>query len=152
MAGSLPVVFNYASWAALYPELSASVNSAQAAGYFQQAQLWCDNTEMSVVDNCAPVYERTTLLNLLVSHIAALFAPINGAPSSPLVGRISTAGEGSVSVSTEMQYPQGTVQWFNQTKYGAAFWAGSTKYRSMRYVPGSCGARNPYGRNVVRLY
>ena len=146
------VVFNYAAWAALYPELSASVNSAQATGYFQQAQLYCDNSACSIIDNSSPVYERTTLLNLVTAHIAQLFAPLNGQPSPTLVGRISSAGEGSVNVSVDMQYPPGSAQWFMQTKYGAMFWQGSSKYRTMRYVPGPRPAGNPYGRNIVRLY
>ena len=148
---SLPVVFNYAGWAASYPELAASVPSGQATGYFQQAQLYCDNSVTSIIDNSAPIYERTTLLNLVVAHIAQLFAPLNGQASSPLVGRINSAGEGSVNVSTEMQYPPGSAQWFNQTKYGAAFWGATTKYRAMRYAPGP-RTRNPFGRTIVRLY
>ena len=146
---SPPVVFNYAAWAALYPELSASVNSAQATGYFNQAQLYCDNSACSVIDNSAPVYERTTLLNLVTAHIAQLFAALNGNASPTLVGRITSAAEGSVNVSVDMQYPPGSAQWFMQTKYGAMFWQGTVKYRSMRYAPGPQGRINPYGKQPV---
>ncbi|KWU25595.1 hypothetical protein AS149_29810 [Burkholderia cenocepacia] len=51
-----------------------------------------------------------------------------------MVGRILSATEGSVSVSTEMNVPAGSAQWFNQTPCGAAFRAATTAYRMMRYV------------------
>lgn len=150
-AGASPVVFNYADWAACYPELSATVNAVQAQAYFQRAQLYCDNSPQSVIDNSSPVFERVTLLNMVVAHVAALNAPLNGTPSSSLVGRINNATEGSVTVATDMQYPPGSAQWFEQTKYGAAYWAATTKYRCMRYVPGRHGQINPYGPGFVRL-
>jgi len=87
-----PVVFNYTSWAARYPELSGSVGSPQAQEYFNEAQLYCDNSPNSIIPNCAPVYQRATYLNMVTAHIAALNASLNGSPSSPLVGRITSAG------------------------------------------------------------
>ena len=76
------------------------------------------------------------LLNMLTAHIAALNAPLGGQPSSPLVGRVSNATEGTVTVATDNQYPPGSVQWYQQTKYGAAFWAASAQYRTAIYAPG----------------
>lgn len=145
MAGQA-VVFNYALWAARYPELAAWVNSTLASIYFMEAQLYCDNSLTSIIPNLPPVYERATLLNQMTAHVAALNAPLNNAPSSPLVGRISNATEGSVSVQTQMDYPPGSPQWYMQTKYGAAFWTGTAKYRTMRYVPGLAGRINPWTR------
>lgn len=149
---STPVVFNYPTWALRYPELSASVVEPQAQLYFNEAQLYCDNSVCSVVPNLSPIYERATLLNMVTAHIAALNASLNGEPSSPLVGRINNATQGSVTAATEMQYPPGSAQWFMQSKYGAAFWQASTKYRSMRYAPGPPGAYNPFNRSFVRLF
>jgi hypothetical protein len=134
------VVFDYTGWSARYPEFS-TVMQATAQEYFNEAQLYCDNTPTSIVcDLC----ERSILLNQMTAHIAALNAPLNGQPSSPLVGRINSATEGSVSVSAQMDMPAGSAQWFNQTKYGAAFWQATAKYRSMRYVRGPVPVANPF--------
>ncbi|WP_233867119.1 DUF4054 domain-containing protein [Paraburkholderia adhaesiva] len=138
-------VFSYRTWAARYPSLAASVKPKQAQAYFGEAQLFCDNTPMSPVRNLAI---RATLLNLLVAHLAMLNMPqgtASGATSggstsaasagpSPLVGRITSATEGSVSVATQMDVPPGSAQWFNQTPYGAEFWAATAAYRTMRYI------------------
>ena len=137
------VVFNYSTWAIRYPELSASVPQSLAQEYFNEAQLYCDNTPCSIICDLA---QRATLLNMVTAHIAALNAPIGGQASSPLVGRINSATEGTVSVQTQNDYGSGTVQWFQQTKYGSAFWAATTQFRSMRYVPGCVPITMPWGR------
>jgi len=137
------VVFNYGTWAIRYPELYESVVQPLAQQYFNEAQLYCDNTPASIIRD---LVQRATLLNMVTAHIAALNAPLNGQPSSPLVGRISNASEGSVSVQTQNDYPAGTVQWWQQTKYGAAFWAATAAYRTMRYVPGPVRNMDPYRR------
>lgn len=136
------VAFSYPDWSAMYPELAASVIQPQAQGYFYQAQLYCDNTPTSLIADTSKGGEREILLNMMTAHIAALNAPLNGQPSSPLVGRINSATQGSVSVGTQMDVPAGSAAWFNQTKYGAAFWAATAKYRTMRYVPGPQPFRN----------
>lgn len=144
------VAFSYADWSAMYPELAASVSQPQAQGYFYQAQLYCDNTPTSLITDTSRNGEREMLLNMMTAHIAALNAPLNGQSSSPLVGRISGATEGSVSVQTQMDMPAGSAQWFNQSKYGAAFWAATAKYRTMRYVPGRVPPANPWDRPFRR--
>jgi hypothetical protein len=125
--------FNYAIWSAAYPELAASVTQPQAQGYWDQAQLYCDNTPQSVIRD---VGQRAMLLGMVTAHIAALRAPLNGQPSSPLVGRISSGTQGSVSVQTQLDVPAGVPQYWAQTKYGIQYWVATTQYRSMRYVPG----------------
>lgn len=140
------VVFDYAAWSARYPEFS-SVMQATAQQYFYEAQLYCDNTPCSIVrDLC----ERSILLNMVTAHIAALNAPLNGQPSSPLVGRISNATEGSVSVGAQMDMPPGSAQWFNQTKYGAAYWQATAQFRSMLYVRGPVPVANPFNGFIRR--
>ncbi len=134
------VTFNYVAWQQRYPELAPYVSSSLAQLYFNEAQLYCDNTTQSPVQD---VPTLTMLLNMVTAHIAALNAPL-GAPSSPLVGRITNATEGSVTVATQNDYPPGSAQWFQQTKYGAAFWAATVQYRSMRYVPGRARVGNPF--------
>jgi len=137
------VTFDFGIWSTRYPELiAAGVTQPVADQYFFEAQLYCDNTPQSPIQN---LVQRAVLLGMVTAHIAALNAPLNGQPSSPLVGRISGATQGSVSVQTQNDYPPGTVQWFQSTKYGAAFWAATTQYRTMRYVPGRGYAARPWG-------
>ena len=127
------VTFNYSAWALIYPELSASVLQTQAQEFFYEAALYLSNTPTSLVRD---LNQRAMLLNMLTSHIAAMRASINGQQPSPLVGRISSAGEGSVNVQTTADYPPGSAQWYNSTKYGAAFWQATVALRRMRYIPG----------------
>lgn len=136
------VSFDYSSWALRYPELAASVPQPLAQQYFNEATLYCDNTPCSIVTDLTM---RAMLLNMVTAHIAALNAPLNGQASSPLVGRINTATEGSVSVGTQLDMPPGSAQWFAQTKYGLSFWQATAQFRSMRYVPGPVPITNPWG-------
>lgn len=136
------VMFDYSAWIMRYPEFTTSVPQQLAQQYFFEAQLYCDNTPCSIIQN---LMQRSVLLNMMTAHIAALNAPMNGSPSSSLVGRISSATEGTVSVQTQNDYPAGTVQWYQQTKYGSAFWAATAQFRTMHYVPGRSIAGNPYG-------
>jgi hypothetical protein len=132
------VNFDYNSWIARYPEFGPNgaqpVSSTLAGLYFNEATLYSAN------NGSGPVRDATTqsmLLNMMTAHIAALNAPLaNGQPASSLVGRISNATEGSVTLGIENQYPPGSPQWFQQTKYGAAWWAATAQYRTMRYTVG----------------
>lgn len=137
------VAFDYVGWSARYPELAVYISQATAQAYFNEAQLYCDNTANSPVLDDTVGGQRYMFLNMLTAHICALNAPL-GQPSSPLVGRINSATEGSVSVQTENQYPPGSPQWFQQTKYGAAFWAASAMYRTARYQVGQPRVADPY--------
>lgn len=131
MAGSNVVTFSYATWAAIFPDLSASVNSAQAQEYFNLATAYCDNSACSPI----PATPRATILNMLVSHLAVLLGTINGQPASPLVGRIATAAQGSVNVSVELDGVPGSAAWFSQTKFGLAAWQAMAPYRVGFYAP-----------------
>jgi len=136
------VTFNYGNWSIRYPELAAWVGQPQAQQFFNEAQQYCDNTPCSIVQN---IDQRTIFLNQLTAHITALNAPITNEPSSPLVGRISNAIEGSVTVAAQMDVPQGCPQWYAQTKYGIAYWVASAAFRTMHYIPGgNQNAWNPY--------
>lgn len=135
------VAFDYDAWAARYPELAGSVSPQLATAYFTEAELYCDNTPGSIVTD---ENRRSLFLNMLVSHIAQLNAPLNGQSSQTLVGRISSASQGSVSVSIANDYPPGTVQWYQGTKYGAAYWAATATYRTAKYVPGPARNMDPF--------
>ena len=119
-------VFDLAAFRARYPEFSA-VADATLGAYFAESGMYLDNTDSSPVID---LYARGLLLNMLVAHIAALSA-------AALVGRISSASEGSVSVSADMGPVTGSSAWFLQTKYGSSFWQASARYRTFRYFPGA---------------
>lgn len=128
------VAFDPARFKARYPEFS-TVDDMVLGDYFVEATLYLNNTDTSRVQDVA---QRALLLNMLVAHIGALNGSgVNGAGASPLVGRISSATEGSVSVSTEFAAPtSGTQAWFFQTKYGTSWWAATARYRQAVYIPG----------------
>lgn len=132
------VQFDYSTWVTRYPEF-AQVSQPLAQQYFYEATLYCNNTPQSIVQDLC---KRSMFLNMVTAHIAALNAPVNGQPASPLVGRINQATEGSVSVQADMTLAPGSAQWFGQTKYGIAYWQATLSYRSARYVPG----RPQFGR------
>ncbi|MBO1326053.1 DUF4054 domain-containing protein [Acetobacter sp. TBRC 12305] len=127
------VVFDYGAWSALYPTLAANVDTAQAQGYFDLACLYLDNTPASTVRD---LNGRAALLGLLVAHLASLALPQSQGGAGGLVGRVSEATRGSVSVKTEFATLSERAAWFGQTQYGASFWAATRGLRQARYVPG----------------
>lgn len=128
------VTFDYAQWKAIYPEFDQTVNAGQAQQYFQLATTVHRNDGGGSVNNAD---QQLALLNMLTAHIAALMAPSTaGGQASGLVGRISSATEGSVSV--QAAYSNNVSQqmaWFIQTKYGAMYWTATAPFRTMCYVP-----------------
>ena len=129
------VAFDPIGFAQRYPEF-AGVSATLLPLFFAEAGLYCNNTEASIVTD---IPTRTALLWMLTAHIAALNAGVNGSLPTDLVGRITSVKEGSVSINTDMGPTAGGAAWFNQTKYGAAYWQASIKYRSMRYLPRARG-------------
>lgn len=145
-----PVTFDYTWFQRRYPELSEWVSPDVAEGYFLMATAFLDNQDGGgTTSYCqslknSPVSNiklRQILLGLLTAHIAALFAPINGVASPTVVGRLSSASEGSVSASFEFPTTPG-AEWFSQTKYGLMFWQMTKRFAMMRYFPG----RQPFLR------
>lgn len=140
MAAVAPVTFDYDYWVAAYPEFAAC-SPAQGQSYFDRACAFFDNT----ICNPAVVVGESvfrTLFYMLTSHIAWLSAPrdangnpsATGVPASPLVGRLNSAGEGSVNVGVEWNGSGSPSEaWFIQTKYGAEFWAATAQFRTFRY-------------------
>lgn len=69
-------------------------------------------------------------------------------PPPGIVGRISQAAEGAVSVSAELAVAQSSSQaFFVQTKYGYQFWQATARYRTMLYVGAPAFGPNGYGGN-----
>ncbi len=68
----------------------------------------------------------------------------NVSPPLGIVGRISDAAEGDVSVSSQWEAPPNANQaYFVQTKYGAQYWTMTAKYRTALFVPAPPGAYDP---------
>jgi hypothetical protein len=135
-----PLIFDYAAWLARFPEFAA-VPQGMAQAYWYEAGILCDNTATSPITDMS---QLGILLNLLTAHIAALNGGLNasggttGGGGTGLTGRISSASEGSVSVSAE--YPIAgdgpNAVWYAQTPYGAAYWAMTAQYRTWKYFIG----------------
>jgi hypothetical protein len=125
--------FNGSAWMARYPEFR-HVPLTLVESYFAEAGLYHSN------DGSGPVRDagqQLLLMGMVTAHIAALYARNeDGEAASPLVGRITNASEGSVSVQTQSDYPPGSAQWWQQSKYGASYWAATSGYRTMHYRPG----------------
>lgn len=137
------VPFIYTQWAVLYPELvkkGASLDYATALWpnvglYLQNSAAGCN----LVTD----LDQRRSLLYLILAHLAALSPACGG---SGLVGRITNAAEGSVSVAVDYgDQVRGAAFWL-QTPYGAQYWAATGQYRTARYVPGPApfGVLSPF--------
>lgn len=103
--------------------------------YFNEACVLLDPTEASVVKDAG---QRQALLHLLVAHLAQLNGgtetTANAQASAGLVGRISSASQGSVSVSADYGAVTNAQAWYAQTPYGAQYWVMTARYRSLRYV------------------
>jgi hypothetical protein len=138
-------IFDKAAFLALYPEFTAydAANPNSLAAKFAQAGLYLDNTDCSPVQD---INHRTQLLYMVTAHLLAgggAFSA-NGQPGP--AGRISSATEGTVSVSLQsfVSETAGTAGWWNSTGYGAQFWAATANLRSARYIP---NPTNPYTQN-----
>lgn len=124
------VSFDFAAWSDRYPEFS-TVTSGQAAAFFNEATVYHRN------DGGGPVNDankQAVMLNALTAHIAMLAVGI-GAVQTPaaMVGRISSATQGSISVSADASALPGTAAYFAQTTYGLSYWQMTAYLRSFRY-------------------
>lgn len=129
-------VFDYTAWSTRYPELAGAVDQALATALFAEAGLYLDNTDYSPVQDVAT---RLILLNMIVAHLAALGGALDGGTPSGMVGRVTSASEGTVRVEVDSGLEPGGAAWFAQTPYGFSFWQATKRYRMMQYRP----ARQP---------
>jgi hypothetical protein len=137
------VTFDPVAFQGRYPEFSTLAGTLLTA-YFNEATLYLDNSASSRVTQ---VETRQPLLWMLTAHIAALNGGVNGQAPTPLVGRVNSATEGSVSVQAEMPNASPSAAWFNQTKYGAAYWQATVRFRTMQYVASSSQPADYFGPN-----
>ncbi|MEG6001016.1 DUF4054 domain-containing protein [Enterobacter hormaechei] len=133
------VVFDINAFRERYPEFD-TVSDTLLNAYFVEATVYLDNTDCSPVTD---VNVRAVYLNMLVAHIAALNSGVGGQKPSGLVGRVASASEGSVSVSTGEVPVSPSSWWYLQTPYGAAYWQATAAYRTVRYVPGASPSNYP---------
>ncbi len=118
--------FSVIKFRARYPEFDA-IPDDTLQEYFYEAELYFNNTPVSFEQD---VNRRLLILNMLVAHIASL----NSANATGLVGRITSATEGSVSVSADVGPLTGSTAWFMSTRYGAAYLQATRAYRTFRYI------------------
>lgn len=142
-----PVTFNFQTWVSMYPEF-AGLNPTMGANYFNRATFLCDNSATNPIGTVTGNPDMIdTLLYILTSHIAWLNAPrgpdglpaATGTPPPQIVGRINSATEGSVSVSSDVGDANAgspSQAWYEQTRYGAEYWAMTAGIRTARYVRG----------------
>lgn len=149
------VAFDFSAFTALFPEMTP-VGVPLATAYFGIAET------MHANDGSGPIGDATlqsNLLYMLTAHLAQLFAArdasgnpsSSGAPSPTIVGRISSASEGSVSVQAEALEGFNTAQasWLAQTKYGALYWAATAQFRTFRYRRPRCGFPGAFPLTVL---
>lgn len=130
MAG--PVTYSYADWIAACPAF-VGCSDAQGQAFFNTAATVFDNSTANPVYCAQGAAGFKTVMYNVVSHVAWLFAPRDasgnpaaaGQPPSPLVGRINSASEGSVSVGADMGDANAgspSQAWWMQSQYGALVW------------------------------
>ena len=75
-------------------------------------------------------HERQTLLYLALAHLLKLKLNAASGANGGLTGRITSASEGSVSVTVEtFKADSLTAQWWSQTEEGSLYWLLTSKYR-----------------------
>jgi hypothetical protein len=142
------VAFDIDAFRERYPEFD-SVSDTLLNAYFVEATVYLNNTDTSPV---TAVAVRAVYLNMLVAHLAAINSGVGGQASSGLVGRVTSASEGSVSVSVDAGPSSASSWWYMQTPYGAAYWQATLPYRTIRYLPGGSPSMYPYHYNRRGYY
>lgn len=129
------VTFNYAVFVAIYPEF-APISAPRLQSYFDIGNAFFKNDESNpALANGLP--HMTNLAYMLTAHIAKLLGPTTagGTPGGGGIGQITSASEGSVSVSfADISGGNPGAAWFAQTTYGFLFWQSTAQYRTMQYV------------------
>lgn len=136
-------VFDPAAFKLAYPQF-AKFTDEQLINFFEKVEnTVLDNTESS----CISLANRKKWFYLLVAHNAELQNRIDDG-NSEFVGRISSATEGSISVTSDYSMGSGAMeQWLKQTLYGAKFYAFTAPWRTALWV----SASTPMPVNRARL-
>ena len=132
------VAFDIDKFRAIYPEFS-NVADAALPFVFQQAEFYLDNTEYSLVINPD---QREFLLYMLMAHICYMrYGNNKGNGGTGIVGRLSSASEGSVSIGSSLDGGNFASAWYTQSPYGFDYWQATKVYRLGTYFTG-CGVYN----------
>lgn len=128
------VTFDYARWAAHFPEMAEFTPEARAEAFFDMAQnLYLNNSAASIVRD---LKNRAWLYDLLVAHLAWLSRPeAEGGAGPGSVGPVTEARQGSIAVRYDLQGQPPSATWFMQSQFGAAYWQAISAWRSMRFIP-----------------
>lgn len=127
------VVLDITRFRAMFPEFS-NVTDSLLPFLFDQATDYLNNSDFSLVDD---VIKRERLLYLLMAHLAFVrYGDANGNGGTGMVGRISSASEGSVSVSSDAGQVEFRYMWYTQSQYGMEFWQATKVYRMANYYAG----------------
>src|ERR1700744_3796554 len=107
------VTYSYSGFQAQFPTL-ANVPSGTVQTYWNMAGGFHANDGQGPV--CDPV-QQALLMNFMAAHLLVIFGAVTLAADGVtinygVVGRVSNASEGSVSVTTENDYPPGSAQWY----------------------------------------
>lgn len=128
------VTLDIPKFRAMFPELS-NVPDAILPFLFDQSTDYLNNSDFSLVDD---VTKRERLLYTLMAHLAYMkYGDANGNGGSGMVGRIASASEGSVSVSSDAGQVEFRYMWYTQSPYGMDFWQATKVYRMANYYPGT---------------
>ena len=126
------VTFDPNAFCTQYPSF-CKVSSVALQNNFNLATLQLNNSWCSVVQD-EPT--RQMLLYLLTAHITALLNGVNGKGPTGLVGRLSSATEGSVTANVDyLSNPTEAEAYLTQTQWGATFWRSTVVYRTAQYIP-----------------
>lgn len=128
------VVLDISKFRAMFPEFS-NLTDAQLPFLFDQATDYLNNSEYSLVID---VIKRERLLYLLIAHLAYVrYGDANDNGGSGMVGRLSSASEGSVSASSDAGQIEFRYMWYTQSPHGMDYWQATKVYRMANYYPGS---------------
>lgn len=128
------VTLDIPKFRAMFPEFS-NITDALLPFLFDQATNYLNNTVYSLVID---VNKRERFLYLLMAHLAYVrFGDDKGNGGTGMVGRMSSASEGSVSVSSDAGQIEFRYMWYTQSPYGMDYWQATKVYRMAQYYPGS---------------
>lgn len=150
-AGGAIATWSQSDFLETYPNFKA-VPAGTLKANFDIATIYCRNDGSSPVRSVAT---QTSLLYMLTAHLLQITFGPNGegaiagsGGATGLVGRIASAGEGSVNVSMDFPSTPNNA-WFLQTPYGANFWQATANYRRAYYRPGPTRFGNGIGGGVL---
>lgn len=127
------VTLDAAAWRELFPAF-ATATDAQVGQWFALACMLVDNSDHSAVPYDPPArLQRQAVIDLAMCHLATL------AGRGDTVGRVSSAGQGSVNTGMDYQAGAKNAAWWTQTQCGATAWQLLKPYRvGGAYFHGRC--------------